>query len=166
MIFLIGKLLFQPPEQGWATRGPRRNFCGIQWFFDILSFAQFFCQMRPTDRFGLATPAPDRLPGIFLFFLVRGFDRWMKKSQNQNSEESLSGLWATRFPTVDLNVLRSKRSTVVFQAKFMESRLRRKPKVSVLGRGLHIQKNRDWKKKLSETVSRNRPIVPTDETWI
>ncbi len=85
---------------------------------------------------------------FILFFLVRGFDRWIKKSQNQNSEESLFGLSATQFPTVDLNVLRSKRTTVGFQAKFMESRLRRKPKVGVLERGPPHSKNRDWKEKI------------------
>ncbi len=71
----------------------------------------------------------------------------MKKSQNQNLEESLSGLSTTQFPTVGLNVLRSKRSTVDFQAKFMESRLRRKPKVGVLGRGPPQSKNRDLEEK-------------------
>jgi hypothetical protein len=30
MNFLVGKLFFQPPDQGWPTRGLRRNFCGIQ----------------------------------------------------------------------------------------------------------------------------------------
>jgi hypothetical protein len=63
-------------------------------------------------------------------------------------KESLSGLSATQFPTVALNVLRSKRPTVDFQPKFMKSRLRRKPKVGVLGRGHPHLKNRDLEEKI------------------
>ncbi len=80
MIFLIGKLLFQPPDQGWPTHGPRRNFCGgIQWFFDVLSFAQFFLNAshRPNRVGHPCSRQTSR--DFFLFFLVRGVDRWMKK---------------------------------------------------------------------------------------
>ncbi len=99
--FFYWENCFQPPDQGWRTRGPSRNFCGgIQWFFDILSFAQFFSNAahRPIR---VGHPCFRQIfRDFFGLFLVRGFDRWVKKSQNQNLEESLSGLWATRFPTV------------------------------------------------------------------
>ncbi len=51
--FFTEKIAFQPPDQGWRNRGPRRNFCGeIQWFFDILSFAQFFFKYGPQTEPG------------------------------------------------------------------------------------------------------------------
>ncbi len=39
--------------------------------FSIFCFLFSFFQMRPTDQFGLATPAPDRLPEIW--FLAQTF---------------------------------------------------------------------------------------------
>ncbi len=162
MIFLLRKLLFQPPDQGWRNRGPRRNFCGgIRWFFRYFEF--FFNAVHIPIRVDhLCSRQTSR--DLFWAFLSSRF--WPLSKKKPKSKFGKNHFRPPNFPLWVLNVLRSKRSTVVFQAKFLKSRLRRRPKVSVLGEALHIQKTGIWKEKLSETVLINRPIVPTDETWI
>jgi hypothetical protein len=82
--FLVGKLLFQPPDQGWPTRGPRRNFCGgIQWLF---RYFEFFFKCGPQTDSGWPPLLQTDFQGFFVFFLVRSFDRWMKKKPKSKFE--------------------------------------------------------------------------------
>jgi hypothetical protein len=107
-----------------------------------LSFAQFFQNAvhRPIQVSQPCSRQTSR--DLFCVFLSSRF--WpLNEKKKPKSKFGRITFWTFDHPISHcgfLNILRSKRSTVGFQAKFMKSRLRRRPKASVLGEALHIQK--------------------------